>query len=192
MPNRFFDAHVRPPRGGWNFEYQGKLINGYSESEIVEAVRRVQQNNGSYVSDAAISEMLWRYYCAREPDRCGQRVSAPVASFAPGQFVVKAEVTPEIQGPGIWLFLNTLAVQWTPAFHDYFLATCDAIIVILECPDCRTEWRRLLTDYPPVSLASKLAVCHWVNDRHNDVNRKIGKQQFPYERMVSQFGAPFS
>lgn len=193
MPNRFFDAHVRPPRGGWSFPFKGEVLTGYSESEIVDQIARVQRNNASFVSEAAISEELWAYYCRREPERCGLAPTPPAPDGRPAPIdFMPRNVTPEVQGPPIWLFLNTLAVQWMPGLHDYFLATCDAIIVMLECPVCREEWRKILADDPPAGLNAKYAVCQWVNRTHNRVNANKGKQDFPYWKMVTEFGAPIS
>lgn len=193
MSKRFFDASVRPPRGGWLFVVGGVQFEAYSEGDLVGEVAKWRRNNGTYVSDTSIEHEIWDYLCRREPDRCGETIypPAPAPEGTPaGALIVPREVTPAVQGPGIWLFLNTLAVQWAPGLHDYFLATCDAIIAMLECPECREEWRRLLADDPPLALGSKLQVCQWVNRNHNKVNAKLGKQEFPYWKMVTEFGAP--
>lgn len=188
---RFFDASIRPPRGGWSFPLNGELVTGYSESELIDIVRKWKINNGVFTSEGAIQEEIWEYFCGREPERCGRSgVTSTIAQPPkPGQAVM-ADKTPELQGPPIWTFLNTLAAQWNPGMHQYFLATVDAIIVILECSNCREEWRRLLGKYPPVDLATRLEVCQWVNRVHNEVNAKKGKTQFPYVRMVTEYGAP--
>ena len=103
---------------------------------------------------------------------------------------VPGEKTPERQGPPLWLFLNTLAAQWTPELHNYFFATCDTLELILECQKCRFEWRRRLLQFPPHDLNSRFAVCRWVNKVHNEINVHLGKPSFPYARMVTEFGAP--
>lgn len=188
---RFYDAQVRPPRGGWAYPVAGELVTAYSESELVDKIRKWEQNNGVFTTEADIQERLWEFFCDREPDRCGRHgvVSSIDRPPKPG-LAVMADKTPELQGPPIWTFLNTLAAQWNPGLHQYFLATVDAIIVILECPNCREEWRRIIGLHPPTDLATRLEVCHWVNDRHNDVNQRKGKSLFPYVRMVTEFGAP--
>lgn len=187
--NRFFDSATRPPKHGWHFPINGQVVAASSESAIHAAISKWQRNNGQFISDQAITAAMWSYYCSREPERCGME-SAPAATGLPTGPLVRANVTPELQGPPIWLFLNTLAVQWTAGMHGYFLATCDVIVNILECPICRDEWRKILADRPPAGLTSKLAVCDWVNTAHNLVNARTGKQQFPYAEMVRKFGAP--
>lgn len=186
---KFYNAHIVPPRGGWVYPIGGAEFTAYTEGDIIQALIRWQQNNGKYVSDAAAAEEIWAYYCAREPVRCGMTVPAPGSAPDPSG-LVPADKTPEVQGPPIWLFLNTLAAQWNPALHAYFLATVDAILVIIECPDCREEWRRLVSIYPPAGLTTRFDVCRWVNKLHNAVNAKRGKMNFPYAKMVTEFGAP--
>lgn len=191
MIGPFFDAHIRPPRGGWNYTYQGELIQGYSESDIVEKITRIQRNNATFTTSQAIRDEIWKYFCSREPTRCGMATPpAPLPDAPAGVSLVSREITPVVQGPPIWTFLNTLACVWRPGLHDYFLATCDAVSAILECPDCRNEWRRQLNEHPPVSLDTRLKVCQWVNSRHNAVNARAGKLHYPYWRMVTEFGAP--
>lgn len=191
---RFFDAHVRPPRGGWNFPISGQLVSAHSESEILGILRKFRKNNGTYRDDAALSEELWSYYCQREPDRCGTDGKAVpvfnVPEVTPLSHLIPAEKTPELQGPPTWTWLNTLAAQWNPGLHNYFMATCDAIIVVLECPICRDEWRKILAETPPSGLASRVAVCQWVNAAHNAVNARKGKAQYPYSKMIVNWGAP--
>ena len=188
---KFFDAHIRPPKGGWNYPLNGELITAYGEGELIEHIAKWQRNNGQFVSEDAIRELIWDYFCRREPDRCGMHGVAPMSEeTTPVGELIPAEKTPERQGPPIWTFLNTLAAQWNPGLHHYFMATMDAIIVILECPICRDEWRKLLFQYPPDKLGTRLAVCQWVNARHNDVNARKGKQLYPYSKMVTEYGAP--
>lgn len=188
---KFFDSHIRPPKGGWQFPIQGRLITAYSEQEVVEAVQKSRVNNGGVLDEDAIRTEIWQYYCDREPERCGRSgKQVPIRGPVLDSQLVQAPITPELQGPPIWMFLNTLAAQWSPSIHDYFLATCDAIIVILECPNCRNEWRAILRDHPPAVIRTKLQACQWVWMVHNLVNARTGKQQYPYRSMVLEFGAP--
>lgn len=186
---KFHDASIRPPRGGWVYVVGGQQFTGYSESELIEAIGKWRRNNATYSSDESIAHEIWDYFCRREPERCGGVYTRPGDALSP-LGAVPAEKTPKLQGPPIWLFLNTLAAQWVPALHDYFLATCDAISSILDCPDCRAEWQQILGSNPPAGLTTRLAVCQWVNRVHNLVNAKTGKLPFAYSRMVTEFGAP--
>lgn len=188
---KFYDRQIKPPRGGWHFPLpRGVLIEKHSESDVIGEVKRWRKNNGTFVSDLDVEREVWNYYCNREPKRCKGAAADSAPRISAGATVIPAEVTKELQGPPIWLFLNTLAVRWEPTLHDYFLHTIDAISVILECPICREEWRSLQTKRPATNISSKLEACQWVNAVHNEVNARIGKQAYPYSRMISEFGAP--
>jgi len=183
---KFFDLSVKPPRGGWTFKLEGEIIHANSESELIDQVRRRRRNNGTFTTDANIEAELWQYLCSREPHRCGM-LPHEVPDSKPLQPRV---ITKEFQGPPIWAFLNTLAVQWVDGLHPYFLDTCNAIISILECPDCRREWSQIMRETPPTSIRSKLQACKWVNMAHNIVNRRRGAADYSYERMIREWGAP--
>lgn len=180
-----------PPQGGWHFQINNERFEGSSESDVIEKVRRWLQNNGRYEGDAEIERSLWNYYCAREPERCKASATATRQVFVmPPALVIPREVTKELQGPPIWGFLNTLAVQWTPAMRDYFLHTVAMIPAILECPMCRDHFRKSVYDHPADVISSKLHACQWVNAIHNLANAAAGHPQYPYERMVMEWGAP--
>lgn len=184
---KFFDVEIKPPRGGWTFPIGGRNVTGYSENEIFTAFKKWQVNNGQFVSDDAVTRAMWQFWCAREPQRCGM-LPGDVAAAA--RILQPRDVDKDLQGPPIWMFLNTLAVQWNEGMHPYFLATCNAILGILVCPDCLREWRTILNDYPPSAITSRLACCQWVNLVHNEVNKRKGGAIYPYERMVIEWGAP--
>lgn len=184
---KFFDAATKPPKGGWHFTLGELRFDGSNESEVMAKVKKWRQNNLTFVSDIDIEREVWAYWCARQPERCFQRGE----KTAPALGTIKpAELTKQLQGPPIWTFLNTLAVVWEPGLHPLFLNLCDSISVILQCPVCRFEWQSILRTNRPTNLASRLEVCRWVNDVHNQVNRSAGKPAYPYEQMVSQWGAP--
>jgi len=187
---KFYDRANRPPRGGWHFPIHGQTLQKHSESEIFEGLKRWRKNNGTYISDLDIEREIWSYYCNREPQRCSATAPSSSSRTSGSGPVTPREVTKEMQGPPLWLFLNTLAVQWTPALHDYFLHTIDAVISILVCPLCRAEWRDVVRNTHADQISSASEACHWVNDRHNEINERLGKAYYPYSRMVREFGAP--
>jgi len=148
---------------------------------------RLRKNNGSYVNEASIEAELWDYFCSREPVRCGKMPHEVAAMSKP---LKSREITKELQGGPIWTFLNTLAAVWEEGLHPYFLATCNAIVSILECPDCQREWRLILKETPPSGLKNKLSVCRWVWNAHNTVRRRIGRADYPWEAAVKEWGFP--
>lgn len=189
---KFYDRQIKPPRGGWHFPLSGgNTLSRHSESDILAELKRWRKQNGTFVSDLDLERELWNYYCSREPARC-RATTADAQKVASVSVSGPVEVTKEMQGPPIWTFLNTLAVQWTPGLHDYFLATCDMLPAILVCPICTEEWRRLLRNRPPQALSTRFAVCQWLNAVHNEVNQRVNKPAYPYSRMVTEYGAPLA
>lgn len=184
---KFFNAATKPPKGGWHFTLGEQRFDGSSESEVAAKLKKWRRNNLTFVSDVDIERELWAYWCGRQPERCYQRVDQTQVVLGA---VKPAELTKQLQGPPIWTFLNTLAAVWEPGLHPLFLNLCDSISVILQCPLCRMEWQSILAEKRPTNLASRLEVCQWVNDVHNQVNSRAGKPNYPYEQMVSQWGAP--
>lgn len=190
---KFRDLDVRPPKGGWGPVIQAITKQSptiYTEADAIEFIAKWRRNNGTFVSELDIEREIWAWLCEAEPARCGQ-AGVPV-SRRNAPKIEPRERTPQVQGPPIWTFLNTLAAAWTPTLHDYLLTTCDAIGAILDCPTCREHWRELLRELPPRDLNTRYAVCRWVNDIHNRVNQIAGHPFYPYERMVTEFGAPIS
>ena len=183
---KFFDAATKPPKGGWHFNIGGVRVEKYSESEILAELRKWRQNNGTYKGEDALVAELWTYYCGREPQRC--KFGEPtVQAITPQASAVSRDLTPAVYGPWIWRFLNLAAVKFD---REFFLRLCDQIIVMLDCPLCREEWRHILATEPPITLSDAREACEWVNRNHNRVNAKLGKQLFSYAQMMSEYGAP--
>lgn len=185
---KFFNAHVIPPRGGWSFPINGQLVERHTESDIHAEVKRWRQNNGTFVSDEEITRELWAYYCKNQPERCG--LSAKQVASTAASEVTPRDLTKEVIGPWIWQFLNLAAVRWQPGTHGFFLDLCDQIIVLLDCPICRNEWGHILHSRSPGPIKTRVQACEWANWAHNQVNARIGKNTYPYSRMVAEYGAP--
>lgn len=190
MITKFYDLGTRPPRGGFNYPVGNEIIMKHSEGDVLDELRKYRKNNGTYVSDDELLREMWAYWCQREPTRCGMLPHE--AEEHAKRNLAPRPVTKELQGPPIWAFLNTLAVQWNDGLHPYFLATCNAILAMMECPDCRREWSQILRETPPTVVKTRLAACQWVNGVHNTVNRRRGVSEYPYDRMVREWGAPAS
>jgi hypothetical protein len=161
----------------------------HSESDAITAIAKWRRNNGTFVSTIDVEREIWDRLCKSEPKRCGLVVLRHEKTPAD---IIPRERTPEVQGPPIWTFLNTLAAAWTPGLHDYFLLTIDSIGAILDCQHCREHWREVVRDNPTTEIKTRYAACKWVNDCHNAVSRLAGKSFFPYSEMVRLYGAPLN
>lgn len=186
MATKFWDLATRPPRGGWDITLSGIRFTGYSEGEIIQAVRRWQQNNGLYVSDAAIEEHLWKVWCGREPERCGLPASDNSAQEAAEQTGAR-ELNPRIYGPWIWNFMALAAVRFYRPFWRDLIANIGGMI---DCPDCSQEWRDIVSDMSHADVENGQQATEWVLRTHNRVNRKLGKPQWTMAQFVAEYGNP--
>jgi len=184
---KFYDSHIRGPRGGWSYPIGGTLVAKYSEADIVAELKRWRTNNGTFVSDEKIEEEIWAYYCTRQPERCG--LTGVIASLT-STAAMPRELTKEVVGPWLWQHLNLFAARWQPGIRGLFLDNLDTITLLLECPICRNEWRALLEARPPANITTRFEICQWVWWAHEQVNQKLGKNPYPYSRAVLEFGFP--
>lgn len=89
------------------------------------------------------------------------------------------------QGSPLWWRLHTFARGWDGdirAARDH-LAQLDAALP--EC--CQPHWRGLLATHPP-DLRDADAFFEWTVDRHNDVNRRLGRPALPLAAAAEMYG----
>lgn len=153
---------------------------------VIEEIVKYRRNNGGDTDRAAIERELWNFWCSLDPQRCGQAapVSGPSGPYLP------RDQKPEFFGPIIWRFLNLAATRFDEAGRDYFLQTVGSVFNLMACPDCREHWLQILEQNNPTLILTKKQACQWVNRMHNLVNVRIRKVEYPYERMVTEYGAP--
>lgn len=80
-------------------------------------------------------------------------------------------VSKEDAGRAVWLELHTVEHP-TPQWYADWLTS----IPSFGC-DCQGSWARMTADHPP----DFDNFAQWAVDRHNDVNRKLGKPQWASE-----------
>lgn len=85
-------------------------------------------------------------------------------------------------GPQAWRALHTYiqSSSWNPAearrwYEEEWLPT----IPSFGCR-CRRHWHEIASASPP-DFSSELAFFRWGVDRHNDVNRKLGRHDYAFE-----------
>lgn len=167
---RFFDSDVRPPRGGWSAVIEGNTFpesgSAGSEGDTLMAVKAWRQNNGTYTSDGDIMRELWDYWRSREPERA---VSVP-APPAPR----RREPT-GFRGAHLWIELHRWALRGGPGGKRWLEIFANQV----TCDECRRHWITLITENPPPLDDGPDALFRWSVDRHNDVNRVLGKRELP-------------
>lgn len=64
----------------------------------------------------------------------------------------------------------------------------EAIADVLPCFECRKHFKSMMRKYPVVEhLSSRRDLTRWLIDRHNDVNRRLGKPTVDYEFVDSKY-----
>lgn len=187
--SKFHDASERAPVGGWHYFYDpsdgSTMFKLGSADEVIEELVRFRSNNRTFTTREAIEREVWRYYCSRHPDRCGQ--TAPAEGAKP---FLPLDQQPEFFGPIIWRFLNLAASRFEFIGRDAFMLILQHVLNLMACPDCRNEWATILATNPPTAINTTKDACRWVNEVHNLVNVRKGKSLFTYEQMVTDYGAP--
>lgn len=157
------------------------MIEKFSEQDLIQELVAIARANGQPASAALAERKIWEYFCAREPERMVN--GDPVGGESQDSDVL----IPERWGPWIWNFLNLAAIRFSQQFFFDLLAQIPGI---MTCEECRAHWRGIVKNNPPEGITDAQSACHWVNDRHNEVNALLGKRPYSYEQMVADFGAP--
>jgi mitochondrial FAD-linked sulfhydryl oxidase len=55
--------------------------------------------------------------------------------------------------------------------------------MLYPCAHCRAEFQRSCEQAPP-DVSTRTTFAHWVCERHNDVNRYLGKPLFPCDSLA--------
>jgi hypothetical protein len=90
-----------------------------------------------------------------------------------------------------WLLLHNyplVLVSWNAATCEAWYRDWERRIPNINC-DCRRHWKELVEANPP-DFASPLAFFQWGVDRHNDVNRRLGKPEVSFDEACRLYGWP--
>ena len=88
-------------------------------------------------------------------------------------------MNPDVWGPGLWLFIHTIALNYSenPSQKERidnknFLLSLEKVI---PCPGCKAEYSKYIQETPP-TLENKSTLIKWTIDLHNSVNERLGKK----------------
>jgi hypothetical protein len=101
-------------------------------------------------------------------------------------------IRPKSWGPACWRFLDCLAFSYpaTPSADQQanMAAFFHALKNVLPCYSCRTDFTRMMENEPiERHLHSRESLTRWLNDKHNQVNQKLGVSVVPYPVYVTEF-----
>lgn len=96
-------------------------------------------------------------------------------------------------GPPCWETMHAITFtyptdnptrQQKHEMSQFFYALAD----VLPCYKCRTHFKAMLDEHSIENhLSSRDALTRWLVDRHNDVNRRLGKPQVPYDFVAAKY-----
>lgn len=104
---------------------------------------------------------------------------------------------PEIWGPGAWLFLHTITLNYptNPTFEDkenyknFFISLKN----VIPCKNCAKHYSENLNNFPiDDSLNSKEDLVKWLIDNHNKVNVKNKKREYSYDEVIEKYNKLYS
>jgi len=101
-------------------------------------------------------------------------------------------IRPKFWGPACWKFLDCLAFSYpatpSPEQQANMAAFFHALKNVLPCYSCRRDFTKMMEDEPiERHLYSRESLTRWLNDKHNQVNHKLGSPIVPYPIYVTNF-----
>lgn len=200
---------MQPPMGGWavNVELQGerRVIAGHTPAAVFDNLMKFARSLNFPMVDIEAQRILNDDWVRRDPGRAHH---AYVAS-AMTPFVHKPPEAkhshimagkpyyhgPSRWGPAAWLWLNAFGMRgaWN---KDDWDATIDRITFLLNsarspgtgCPECFKEWLSLCKKNDPKKIDQQALAMRFVFNSHNEVNRKLGKQQLTWKDAIYMHG----
>ena len=93
------------------------------------------------------------------------------------------ECPPDVEqlGRATWTFLHTTAAYYpdkpTPKQRANMLSLLRTLPILYPCTWCAQDFGQDVEKHPP-DVSSRTALSRWLCERHNEVNEKLGKEQF--------------
>jgi len=134
------------------------------------------------------------------PNLASRAATAPAPAAAPAPALALAlapalaTVDTSIWGPSLWKIIHIAAIRSVsrdviPLWRNLL----DAMKSGLPCPDCSAHYNNWYRSHPlrfglmPNSFQGTIA--RWVNDLHNDVNRRTGKGSWSPQQVIATHGS---
>ncbi|RUP49274.1 FAD-linked sulfhydryl oxidase ALR [Jimgerdemannia flammicorona] len=96
----------------------------------------------------------------------------------------------ETLGRATWTFLHTMAAYYpdtpTPSQEDSMRTFLKGFAQFYPCWYCAEDFRSDTTKNPP-AVQSRERLGRWLCERHNEVNRKLGKDEFDCARVLERW-----
>lgn len=183
MPeDRFLLLNVQVvPPGGFRYVQpeSGKQFSASNFRALKDQVAQHRRSNG-YPIGTDFDAELQDWICKRITDagmHCYERGKVAMQSYSAGNTSV---VGTGYQGQAKWRELHLYALTERPADMER-AAWLANFANSLPCGECKLSWKQLVRRNPLQNKASAEQFFQWTVDRHNDVNRKLGKPVISHE-----------
>lgn len=98
-----------------------------------------------------------------------------------GNETAKAEL-----GRATWRFLHTMTLRFpdhpTPEQRTTLSTFFHSFALLYPCGECANHFQELLKELPP-QTSSRMAASLWLCSAHNRVNKRLGKAEFPCDKL---------
>ncbi|KIK61669.1 hypothetical protein GYMLUDRAFT_42690 [Collybiopsis luxurians FD-317 M1] len=111
---------------------------------------------------------------------------SPAPSFSPAlKRVGNCPPDSEELGRATWTFLHTTAAYYperpTPTQRANMLSLIRAIPLLYPCSHCADDFGQDVKEHAP-DVSGRAGLSRWLCERHNEVNKKLGKDTFDCAR----------
>ncbi|ALX27578.1 disulfide oxidoreductase [Golden Marseillevirus] len=88
-------------------------------------------------------------------------------------------------GPCLWRTIHSFAATYTPDKAQEFSNFMMSLQNLLPCTTCKDNYRKNLRELPSLRgfLVSREKVFYWTYLLHDKVNKELGKQSPPYQKV---------
>ena len=104
---------------------------------------------------------------------------------------------PKVFGPHMWFTLHTISFFYPEIPHTNDMLAYkefyEKFARFIPCNACKQHYNQYIHDYPIDGyINSRETLSRWVVNLHNNVNRRLGKQEVPYDEVVRIYRKTYS
>lgn len=94
----------------------------------------------------------------------------------------------KIWGPSLWELIHTTALNYKPEYKNKYILFFHSLSPLIPCQKCRYHYNRYYLKNPIKKyLSSKDKLLTWVNNLHNEINRRNKKKMFTLAESKEKF-----
>lgn len=99
-------------------------------------------------------------------------------------------MNPVIWGPPMWISLHSITLNYpekpTQCQQNMIREFFWNVQFVLPCEMCRKHYAEMIRTHPPITK-DRRSLVYWLIDRHNEVNKRLGKREYSYEEVLQKY-----